>query len=366
VIRIVRKSDLQAKAGHRAVAACPVMREPDALSGPGDLGQDCKGRAQFLSQTFAIVLSIFGLIGLGYGAARSGMLAGKVGEGLTEFVFKVAMPVLLFDTLAAADLHGLSPWRVWTAYFGPFAAVWAVSHWIIRRGFRRDARAAVVGGGSAAYSNAVLVGIPLILGAFGQPGVVFLIVVVAVHLPVMMLGSVVLNEWALRADQVEGQLASRPESMRRLARSMLTNPILLAIALGLLWRSTGVPLPNLIDEITSPLAGAAGPLALFASGMSLVQFGMARQIRPAMLIAVLKLVLMPLLVLGAATALGLPPVGVAALTLTAACPTGVNAFLIAGRLGTGQALASNALLFSTAGGVVTVAVWLTLLSGLPS
>jgi malonate transporter and related proteins len=317
-----------------------------------------------LSQTLAIVLSVFGLIGLGYGAARAGILARNVGDGLTEFVFKAAMPFLLFDTLATADLHGLSPWRVWTAYFGPFAAVWAISHWVIRRFFGRDARAAVVAGGSAAYSNAVLVGIPLILGAFGQPGVVFLIVIVAVHLPVMMLGSVVLNEWALHADRRQGQLTSRSESMRRLARSMLTHPILMAIAAGLVWRSTGAPVPMLIDGIVSPLAGAAGPLALFASGMSLVQFGMARQIRPAMLIAVFKLMVMPLLVLGAATAVGLPPVGVAALTLTAACPTGVNAFLIAGRLGTGQALASNALLFSTAGGVLTVTVWLTLLSGL--
>ena len=40
-------------------------------------------------------------------------------------------------------------------------------------------------------------------------------------------------------------------------------------------------------------------------------------------------------------AVGLPPLGVAALTLTAACPTGVNAYLIASRLGTGEALASN-------------------------
>ena len=48
----------------------------------------------------------------------------------------------------------------------------------------------------------------------------------------------------------------------------------------------------------------------------------------------------------------------AVVTLTAACPTGVNVFLIASRLGTGQALASNALLISTAAGVVTVSLWL--------
>ena len=84
--------------------------------------------------------------------------------------------------------------------------------------------------------------------------------------------------------------------------------------------------------------------------MALVNFGMARQIKPAIAISVLKLFLMPALVFVAARAIGLPPIGVAALTLTAACPAGVNTFLIASRLGTGQALASNTLLISTAGG----------------
>ena len=41
----------------------------------------------------------------------------------------------------------------------------------------------------------------------------------------------------------------------------------------------------------------------------------------------------------------------------------MNAFLIADRLGTGQALASNALLISTAGAVVTVTLWLAFLQG---
>jgi len=75
-------------------------------------------------------------------------------------------------------------------------------------------------------------------------------------------------------------------------------------------------------------------------------------------LSVLKLGLMPALVFVVARAMGLPPVGVAALTLTGACPAGVNTYLIATRLGTGQALASNTLLISTAAGVVTVALWL--------
>ena len=150
-----------------------------------------------MSETLSIVVAIFGLVGLGYAAARSGLLAGSVREGLTEFALKVAIPLLLFDTLATADLQGLSPWRLWAAYFVPFAIVWALSHLMIRRVFGREARAGVVAGGSAAFSNSVLIGIPLVQAAFGDAGIVYLIVIVAIHLPVMMLVSVLLNEWAL-------------------------------------------------------------------------------------------------------------------------------------------------------------------------
>ncbi len=317
-----------------------------------------------MSETLSIVVSIFGLIGLGYLAARTGLLSTAVGEKLTDFVFTLAIPLLLFDTLATADFHGVSPWRIWVAYFIPFAVVWIVSHLMIRRIFGRDARAGIVAGGSAAYSNGVLIGLPLMQTALGESGTVFLIVIVAVHLPVMMLISVFLNEWALAAEGIATGTESRREVFVRLAISLARHPILIGILAGLLWRVTGFGIPSVAAKVIDPLARSAGPLALFASGMALVNYGIARQVKPAIAISALKLFLLPALVFVAARAIGLPTVGVAALTLTAACPTGVNAFLIASRLGTGQALASNTLLISTAAGVATVTVWLSVMQGL--
>jgi predicted permease len=49
-----------------------------------------------------------------------------------------------------------------------------------------------------------------------------------------------------------------------------------------------------------------------------------------------------------------------AIVIAAACPTGVNAWLVASRFGTGQALASNSITLTTGLSVVTVAAWLTI------
>lgn len=317
-----------------------------------------------MSETPAIIVAIFGLIGLGYGSRRTGLLAASVGHGLTEFVFKAAIPILLFDTLASADFHGLSPWRIWAAYFIPVAVIWACGHLLIRHVFGRDAQAGIVAGGAAAYANGVLIGLPLMQAAFGEAGTIYLIVIVAIHLPIMMLVSVVLHEFAARKDaEPRGPVGSPGEAARRLALTLATHPILLSILAGLLWRFTGMPVPGIVAAILDPLAHAAGPLALFAAGMALMDYGVARQVRPAFAIATLKLLVMPALVFASAHALALPPLGVAVVTLTSACPTGVNAFLIAKRLGTGEALASNAMLISTAGSVATVSLWLVFLQG---
>ena len=320
-----------------------------------------------MSGTLTIIVAIFGLVGLGYVAAWTGILAASVGQALTDFVFKLAIPILLFKTLAVADFHGLSPWRIWAAYFIPFGITWTVGHLTIRRVFGRDARAGTVAGGSAAFSNSVLIGIPLMQAAFGEAGTVYLIVIVSIHLPIMMLLSVVLNELASRRDEAEGgEAVSRAAAVRSLAFNLGTHPILLSILAGVLWRISSLPIPALASAILDPLGTAAGPLALFAAGMSLRDYGVARQIRPAFAISALKLLLMPALVYGMARLFGLPPLGIAVLTLAAACPTGVNAFLTASRLGTGQALASNVMLISTAAGVVTVTLWLSFLrTGLP-
>ena len=122
--------------------------------------------------------------------------------------------------------------------------------------------------------------------AFGEDGTVFLIVIVAVHLPVMMLVSVVLTNGRCAPTGCESGGVSRRDAMRRLGVALATHPILLGIVAGLAVAArrpanSRRPLAIIIE----PLGRTGGPLALFASGMALVNFGMARQIGPAIAIS---------------------------------------------------------------------------------
>jgi len=313
----------------------------------------------------AVVLPVFGLIAIGYAVAGLRLLRQESGEALADFVFAVAIPLLIFRTLALADFSGASPWLMWIPFFAVFAMNWMLGDVLIRWLFRRDARAGLVGGISSAYGNTVLLGIPLTLAAYGGDGAVPMALIVAVHLPVMMVVSSVLIERALRRDGVsEGHLDAKTRA-RNVLVTLVRSPIIIGMLAGAAWRAFGLPFTGLPAVLAGRLADIASTLALFAMGMGLWRYGVRGNIRAGLLLSALKLLVQPALVLLLVRTIAPMPASWARVAvLAAACPTGVNAYLVAARFKTGEALASNAISLSTALAVLTISFWIKMVGWL--
>lgn len=309
-----------------------------------------------MSPLVETVLFVFSLVALGYLAGLTGYLKPASGEGISEFAVNVAMPLLLFQTMVQSDFHGVTPWSLWAAYFAAVAITWTCGHLVMTRMFGRDARAGIVGGVSSAYSNVVLLGAPFILGVFGASGFEVLSLLVSVHLPIMMMASIVLFEMFGRAG---GETVHPLRVIKSFLRRLFINPLIIGILAGLGWRFTGTPMPDLVERLVDTLADTAGPVALFAMGLSLRRFGISGNIRPALALSALKLFLMPALVLAFVWLLGLPPLTAKVAVVVAALPSGINSYLIAVQFNTGQALASNQMTLATASAVLTTSFWLT-------
>lgn len=309
-----------------------------------------------MSPVFETILFVFGLVALGYLAGLTSYLKAEVGDALTEFAIGVALPLLLFRTMVGADFHGSAPWALWSAYFAAAAVAWAAGHLVTTRVFGRDSQAGVVGGVATAYSNLVLLGIPFMLGVFGQEGFEVLSLLIAVHMPAMTMISIILFD--VFGHRKTGTI-SAGEILRAFLRRVLPNSLMIGILAGLIWRMTGFALPVFADRLIDSLADIAGPLALFAMGLGLRRFGISGNVLPALALSALKLFLMPAVALGAALLLDLPPMTAKVAVAAAALPSGVNSYLLAVQFGTGQALASNQMTIATACAVVTTAFWLT-------
>lgn len=301
------------------------------------------------------IIFVFGLVALGYVSGWTGLLKTAIGDALTAFAVAIAVPVLLFRTLVQADFEGATPLSLWASYFFAVAVAWAVGQLVTSRVFGRDSRASVVGGVSSAFSNLVLLGLPLVQGVFGRPGLEILSLIVAVHLPIMMATSIALFEWANRgSSESTGILAAILDFLKKL----VSNPLIVGILAALVWRLTGFEMPSLGMRFVDALANSAGPLALFAMGLSLRRMGISGNVKAGLALSAVKLFLMPAVALGAVFVVGLPPLAAMVVVTAASLPAGVNPYLIATRFGTGQALASNVMTISTLIAAASSFLWL--------
>jgi malonate transporter and related proteins len=315
-----------------------------------------------MEQVAAIVLPVFGLIGIGYAVALSRVLPDTTADVLADFVFTIAVPVLIFRTIAAADFSAAEPWRLWLPFYAAFGLTWVAGTVVIRRVFHRDHRAGVVAGLAASYGNTVLIGIPLVIAAFGQAGAVPLALIIAVHMPLMMAASVAMIDRAERRDSVSDIQVDTWTAARNIAVHLVTNPIIIGIIAGLIWLLLQLPLGGLGGDIVNSIAGVASPLSLIATGMSLKRYGIARNVPAGLVLASLKLILMPAMVLLLVQLIAMPRLWASVAVIAAALPTGVNSYIAAARFKTGEALASNAIAISTGLAVFTTAAWLQVLA----
>ncbi|MEM8794950.1 MAG: AEC family transporter [Pseudomonadota bacterium] len=314
-------------------------------------------------QIIEIIIPICALVVLGFLARRFGLVKANADDVIGDFVFKIAIPILLFRLLATASLDDVDPWPIWITYFASVALVWLLAAVLLPILFKREALYGVIGSVASAFANTVLIGIPVIIQAYGETGMVSLSIVLSVHLPLMLLATIIHHDIAQAIDGGGGIVGeSLAAKAKRFLKTIFTNPIMIGIMSGVAFRLSGLEMPGVVNDFTGKIAGIAGPMALIVLGMGLQKYGVKGNTGPALLTSSLKLGVMPLTVL----ILGhhvfeLPPVFTAGLVLAAAAPSGVNSYLFAQHFGTGQALSANSISISTPLSIITISIWLFVL-----
>ena len=307
-----------------------------------------------------VVAPVIAVIVLGYGAARRGVFSDDNVTTLNRFVFVLAAPALLFRNVALTEFPETLSIGLWLAYYGPMLAIMALAFFVARLLFRARATADYVifafGGG---FSNTVMLGIPIILTAFGPDAGLPLFLILAFHGLLVFTIALICLEAATNPDL---RLADLPP---KLVGAMREQVVVMALAAGVIWNFTGLGLAAPIDRFLALLGSAAIPVALIAVGGRLAFIKIGDNLTPALFIGAFKLVVMPLAVYGAAQYLfALPPLYVATLTVLSAMPTGVFAVVFAAQYQNAEAEASSAITVTTVLSALSVSVWLGFFSPL--
>lgn len=306
-------------------------------------------------EIISLVAPVFGLIGLGFVAAKTGFLEQAAARPLTMFGYKVAMPALLFRAMANVGEVPASPLRLVAAYVTGMAIVWSlatVASYLVLRRPATDAPAIAMG---ASFSNGVMLGFPLILLALGTEAAAPLAFLATCETMLLWIAATVHMGLVSRGESNAGALAS-------VVRDLATNPVILALLAGLGCYLAGIRLPEVAVKLIDFLAASAIPVSLFALGMSLAGYALRGELPTVTLLTLVKLLAYPALAFWIATDVyALPRVWAGALVIYVSMPVGANAFVFAARHDRAVASISGAILVSTTLAVATVTIVLALL-----
>lgn len=288
------------------------------------------------------ILPIFALIVLGYLLGWRQWLTAESASGLANITFKLFMPTLLFAGIAKASLaEGLSPMLL-LAYYLPvllvFTLVNVLAHW--RRGSASPL------GLVAAFSNNVLVGIPLIASLMGTDGLVYVFAILMLHS---------LTLFSLHS--FYAAFGSQERVDGRALLKNLANPMIIGLLLGALLNISGLVVPDSLWRVVTWLGQAALPCALIVLGASLSRYRL-RPTREAWGLTFAKLALFPTMVwLLSGLLPGLNDSARTVLVLLAACPSGVNVMAFC-RTAEDNRSVSAAISLSTLLSAVTLPLWM--------
>ncbi|MCK6417044.1 MAG: AEC family transporter [Giesbergeria sp.] len=295
-------------------------------------------------------------IALGYLSGRQGWIRAQAVKDLSNLVFMVLAPALLFRTMAGVHVQELDFGPI-AVYFGGVALVFGTT--LAWAGFSTLGAVRALG---HTFSNNVMVGVPLVGLVFGQAGLVTLFTLISVHALILLTVATVVLELALARNQpggADGQAHVPPALWRMVLQALwsgLVHPVPLPIIAGLLYAQTGWPIPPLIDKPLQLLGQALGPLALLLVGVTLAFSTVGPHFRAALRIALVKNTVLPLAVGALGWALGLSGLPLAVMVTAAALPVGANVFLFAQRYEVAQDEMTAGVTVSTALGMATVPV----------
>lgn len=303
-------------------------------------------------------IPVFLMMVFGWFIKRIGILDEHTTNKLNQFAFRILLPALLFMDLSAADFKA-----VWDTKFVLFCLVVTLLSIGIAFGLsmlhkEKSERGEII---QAAYrSSAAILGIAFVKNIYGQATMAALMIVGTV--PIYNIAAVTIL--SITSPNSQNEKADRKKLILNTAKNVVTNPIIIGIAAGLLWSVLEIPQPAILTKSVSYLGNMATPLSLIALGAS-IKFGDAKEKLPAAAwIAAVKLILFCAAFLPAAIALGFRGEKLIAILVMLGSATTGSCFVMCRNLGHNGTLTACSVMLTTLLSAFTLTAWLFVLKTL--
>jgi len=272
------------------------------------------------------LFSVIFIIAIGFGMAKMRWVRQTSIVDLSNLVFYVLTPALLFRTMMNVKLADLDYAPI-GVYFLAVALVFTAT--ILLQGLTTLASARAL---AHTFSNTVMIGIPLVSLVYGEKGLISFLTLISVHALVLMTaGTIVFELASARQARRDGTSQNMGRTLLIAVKNSILHPVPIPIIFGVIYAQTGLPMPSMVDKPLELMGQALGPMSLLLVGVTLAYSKLKGNLMPALRIAVVKTIVHPAVFIGCAWLLGLRGLPMATMALAAALPVGANVFLFTQR-----------------------------------
>lgn len=304
-----------------------------------------------MTELLALAVPFFALILLGWAAARLFRHGEEGLAWLNTFVVWFALPALIFLVVAAAPFEKLVDWPFLSLTGSVTAAMFFAMLLFSRYALGTPFVTATLQGTAASYGNVGYMGLPLAVAFFGPQAAVPAALVFCFDCALQF----VLTAFLVTLGHAKTEEAHWAATALRILKQVFGHPFIVATFLGGLASAFAFKPEGALLTALEMLMRAAGPVALFALGVTVGLRKLAITGREFPLLLAIKLIIQPALALLVVRQLpGLDPLWLHVAVMMAALPTASNAFVLATQYATYREGASSAVVVSTALSALTI------------
>ena len=276
-------------------------------------------------------------------------------SSLNKFVFTVALPILLFQDISSTDF--IKNWDTKFVIFCFIVTLISVLISYLVSIFLKDKSIQGEFVQASYRSSASIIGIAFVQNIYGNISVAPLMIIGAVPL-YNIVAVVVLSFLKPEKDKIN------IETIKYTIKDIITNPIIFGIIIGMVWSVLKIPKPIILDKTLVNLANLATPLGLIVIGASFDFNKAFKNIKPALMCTILKLIIFCALFIPPAVFIGYRNEYLVNILVMLGSATTVSCYIMAKNMGHKGILTSSTVMLTTMLSSFTLTGWLFILKSL--
>jgi hypothetical protein len=267
---------------------------------------------------------------------------------VNTLVFKVALPVMLFNTVYGSDYSQLLDGRFILFLTGSIITFFFVC-WIIAARLIKENKMKGTFIQGSFRGNYVILGIALSREVLGFTPAIAVTGAVLIVLLFNILSVIILSIYGDKKIESENAAVT-------IIKSIVTNPLIISIFTGVALTLLNIEIIPLLRSPINMISSLATPLALLVIGASMDFSQIKNRLKHTIFASTLKLIVMPAIFVPLAIWAGISTEGIVVLFVLYAAPTAIVSYVMASNMGTDEHLASSIVIFSSLTSILTYTI----------